>query len=277
MDIHFFFFLIISILALLLSHTTACDPTRCLSHSKAAYFSSSSSSSSSSNLDGGACGYGSMASQFYGGYNIAAGSNALFREGDGCGRCYELRCTDARLCSKGGVKVILTDMNGSNHSDFVLTKEAFKAMAQKGMGHHLTRLKMVDVEYRRILCDHKKNNLSIRVENRSQKPNHLTIKFLYQGGLTDIAAVELAQVGSPIWHGMEQIKGPIWSSSRAPPQGPLQLRIVVTSGYSGKWVWAEKEVLPKEWKVGEVYNTGVQINDIAMEACLSCGRGDEWR
>lgn len=45
----------------------------------------------------------------------------------------------------------------------------------------------------RTPCEYNKN-LSIRVEERSRKPGHLTIKFLYQGGQTDIMAVEVAQV-----------------------------------------------------------------------------------
>lgn len=45
----------------------------------------------------------------------------------------------------------------------------------------------------RIPCEHNKN-LSIRVEEKSQSPNYLAIKFLYQGGQTDIVAVDVAQV-----------------------------------------------------------------------------------
>ncbi|KAF3324845.1 expansin-like A2 [Carex littledalei] len=44
----------------------------------------------------------------------------------------------------------------------------------------------------RTPCEYNKN-LSIRVEERSRKPGHLTIKFLYQGGQTDVMAVEVAQ------------------------------------------------------------------------------------
>ena len=68
--------------------------------------------------------------------------------------------------------------------------------------------------------------------------------------------------------------GAVWDTDRV-PTGPLQLRLVVTGGYDGKWIWAKK-VLPAEWKAGVVYDTGVQINDIAQEGCPKCDIG-EWK
>lgn len=47
----------------------------------------------------------------------------------------------------------------------------------------------------RIPCDYQKQkNLGIRVEESSRKPHYLAIKFLYQGGQTEIVAVDVAQV-----------------------------------------------------------------------------------
>jgi hypothetical protein len=49
---------------------------------------------------------------------------------------------------------------------------------------------------------------------------------------------------------MTRDHGPAWSTSQA-PVGLLQFRmVVVTSGYDGKWVWVEGEVLPCQWEVG---------------------------
>lgn len=62
--------------------------------------------------------------------------------------------------------------------------------------------------------------------------------------------------------------GAVWSTGRA-PAGALQFRLVVTGGYDGKWVWAEK-VLPPDWRTGAVYDAGVQISDIAQEGCSPC-------
>ncbi|CAD5197038.1 unnamed protein product [Musa acuminata subsp. malaccensis] len=252
-DTVFTFFL----LFLFISYATARD--RCVHQSKAAY-------SSSSGLSVGACGYGSMALGFNGGYT-AAGSSTLHRGGVGCGACFQIRCKNTSVCGTEGVSVILTDLNKSNHTDFVLGDPAFMAMARNGKEQELKKLGILDVEYKsRIPCEYKNRNLSVRVEESSRSPSHLAIKFLYQGGQTDMVAVDVAQVGSPNWRFMRRDYGPVWSISRA-PVGPLQLRMVVTGGYGGRWVWAQKAVLPAEWTTGSVYDLGVQITDIAREGC----------
>ncbi|RZS27295.1 hypothetical protein BHM03_00060747, partial [Ensete ventricosum] len=240
------------VLSLSIHSATACD--RCVHQSKAAY------SPSASALSVGACGYGSMALGFNGGY-IAAGSSALHREGVGCGACFQVRDETDSL---------------SNTTDLGISPRAFTAMARDGTAQELKKLGILDVEYKRIPCEYKKQNLSIRVEERSSKPgDHLVIKFLYQGGQTDIMAVDVAQVGSWNWRFMSREYGPVWSTSRA-PAGPLQFRMVVTGGYDGKWVWAEKAVLPAEWKTGSMYDMGVQLTDIAQEGCYPCDTR-EWK
>jgi len=45
--------------------------------------------------------------------------------------------------------------------------------------------------------------------------------------------------------------------------------MVVTAGYDGKWLWAKK-VLPGDWKNGVIYDSGLQITDIAQEGCSPC-------
>ncbi|KAL0422964.1 UNVERIFIED_CONTAM: Expansin-like A2 [Sesamum latifolium] len=120
----------------------------------------------------------------------------------------------------------------------------------------------------RIPCDYKDKNLAVRVEESSQNPNYLAIKFLYQGGQTEIVAVDVAQVGSSNWNFMSRKYGAVWDTSRV-PNGALQLRLVVTSGFDGKWYWA-KNVLPADWKNGVIYDSGLQITDIAQEPCSPC-------
>ncbi|CAL5377997.1 unnamed protein product [Camellia sinensis] len=246
----------------LISSSSACD--RCVHQTKVAYFSKASA------LSSGACGYGSLAVGFTGGY-LAAAVPSLYNNGAGCGACFQMRCKNTTLCAKQGTKVIVTDLNQNNHTDFVLSSRAFRAMANKGMEQDILKLGLVNVEYKRIPCEYKNQNLAVRVEETSKKPNYLAVKFLYQGGQTEIVAVDVAQVGSSDWSFMSRNYGAVWDTDRV-PAGALQFRMVVTSGYDGKWIWAQN-VLPVDWKVGVVYDSGVQINDIAKEGCSPCDDG----
>lgn len=62
---------------------------------------------------------------------------------------WQIRCKNTTLCSREGTRVILTDLNQNNRTDFVLSSRAFMAMAQKGQGQHILKLGIVDVEYKR--------------------------------------------------------------------------------------------------------------------------------
>ncbi|XP_047327458.1 expansin-like A2 [Impatiens glandulifera] len=253
--LHFFFILMIS------SSATACD--RCLHNSKVAYF------SSASVISGGACGYGSLAKSFSNGM-VAAAAPSIYKNGAGCGSCFKISCKNATLCSKQGTKVIVTDLNKDNRTDFVLTSSAFVAMANKGKERDILNLGILDVEYRRIPCEYKNKNLTVSVDESSHRPSYLAIKFIYQGGQTEIVGVDVAQVGSSNWSFLSRRgNDAVWATSRV-PSGALQMRLVVTSGYDGKWIWAKSSVLPADWKAGFTYDSGVQITDITQEGCSSC-------
>jgi hypothetical protein len=53
--------------------------------------------------------------------------------------------------------------------------------------------------------------------------------------------------------------------------------VVVTGGYDGKWLWADREVIPRRWTVGRVYDTGLQIDDVALDGCSGHCDTREWK
>ncbi|XP_010514920.1 PREDICTED: expansin-like A3 [Camelina sativa] len=243
------------------SSVDACD--RCLHSSKAAYFSSAAA------LSSGACAYGSMATSFFAGH-IAGAIPSIYKDGAGCGACFQVRCKNPKLCTSKGTIVMVTDLNTGSQTDLVLSSRAFRAMAKPGSGadKYLLKQGIVDVEYQRVPCNYGKRNLHVRVEEASKKPNYLAIKLLYQGGQTEVVGIDIAQVGSSQWSYMTRSHGAVWATDKV-PTGALQFRFTVTGGYDGKTVWA-KRVLPASWKAGRIYDAGVQITDIAQEGCDTC-------
>ncbi|XP_038888822.1 expansin-like A1 [Benincasa hispida] len=257
------------LLFFLLSSVNACD--RCISQSKAAHYYEDAPTSY-----GGACGYGNLALEMSRGY-FAAAVPSLYRQGMGCGACYQVRCKNATLCNTMGTKIVLTDHNSDNRTDFVLSKKAFSAMALNGKGQELLKIGIVDIEYKRIPCEYNKN-LLIQVVEWSHKPYYLAIKFLYQGGQTDITAVNLrAQDDSGDWQYMKRNYGAIWDTNKV-PEGAIKLVVIVVSGYKNGRGIMINYALPADWKNGEIYDTGIQIKDIATEACNPWRCGEEpWK
>ncbi|GLJ12222.1 hypothetical protein SUGI_0186820 [Cryptomeria japonica] len=232
-----------------------CD--RCLHKSKVSYYSSSEA------INVGACGYESFASTVNNG-DVAAASAKIYREGVGCGGCYQIRCTDPEICSESGIKVVVSDFTQDNQTDFVLPSRTFSKMAQPTKSSKLLKMGIVDIEYKRIPCEYPGQNMTVKIDKISNYPYFLAVQFLYQGGQTDIVLVDVAQAGSSNWKYMTRNHGAVWSMQQ-PPMGPLSLRLVVTSGYDGYWVWAKGPVLPANWKVGSIYDSGVQITAIKQE------------
>ena len=89
-----------------------------------------------------------------------------------------------------------TDYGVADRTDFILSPRAYANLASSNLAFELELFAdgVVDVEYRRISCQHPGYNLMYKVGERSKYRRYLAIVILYVAGQNDITAVELWQV-----------------------------------------------------------------------------------
>ncbi|KAF6135411.1 hypothetical protein GIB67_027285 [Kingdonia uniflora] len=203
----------------------------------------------------GACGFGEFGRKLKGG-NVGAVSK-LYRNGTGCGACYQVRCTIPQLCTHYGVKVVVTDHGEGDHTDFVLSPHGFTKLARPNLAGKLMAHGVVNIEYKRISCKYPGHNLMFKVHEHSKFPNYLAIVFLYQAGQKDVVAVELWQEDSQEWRGMRKAYGGVWDMA-SPPRGDLKLRFQVSGVDGQQWVQVSNAIR-SNWKAGVAYDSGIQF------------------
>ncbi|KAL8201063.1 hypothetical protein R6Q57_012402 [Mikania cordata] len=223
--------------------------------SRAAYYPDSDEKGSET----GRCGYGSFGATINYGY-VAAASD-LYRDGVGCGACYQVRCTNTKDCSDEGVTVVITDQGSSDRTDFIMSKKAFRKMAQNTYAaSYLLSQGIVDIEYRRVSCSYPTKNITIKIDESSDYPYYLAFVIWYQQGQKDITAVQLCETNNFNCKLLDRSYGSVFTTA-SPPSGPLSLRMLL-SGEDGdeKWVVPVNSI-PENWKKGDVYDSGVQIEE----------------
>ncbi|EEF33602.1 expansin-like B1 [Ricinus communis] len=226
----------------------------CFSQSRAAHYPNSDDQGTVS----GACGFGSFGATVNGG-DVSAASN-LYRDGVGCGACYQVRCTDSYYCTDKGVNVVITDSGSSHDTDFILSRQAFGRMAQTAdAAASLLSLGVIDIEYRRISCSYPNKNVTVKIDESSNYPHYLAFVLWYQQGKRDITAVQLCETQNFVCKLLDRSYGAVWTTT-SPPSGPLSLRMLF-SGDDGEETWVVPvNDIPNDWKAGETYDTGVQVN-----------------
>lgn len=216
--------------------------------------------------DGGACGYQSAVKEPPFSSMIAAGGPSLFKSGNGCGACYQVKCTANAACSRRPVTVVITDscpggICAAEPVHFDLSGTAFGAMAMPGWGNQLRSVGILPIKYRRVSCYYRGTKLAFHVDQGSN-PYYFSVIIEFQNGDGDLRGVDLLQ--TPLtemssyqgWIPMQQIWGANWKlNSGSPLQAPFSLRLV---SISGKFV-VVRNVIPNGWQPGITYRSSVNF------------------
>ncbi|KAA8526002.1 hypothetical protein F0562_007898 [Nyssa sinensis] len=203
----------------------------------------------------GACGFGEYGRTVNGGE--VSGVSGLYKNGTGCGACYQVRCKNPQYCSEDGAKIVVTDYGEGDRTDFILSLRAYTKLARPNMVVELQAYGVVDIEYQSIPCQYPGSNLMFKVHEHSRFPEYLAIVILYQAGVNEITSVEVWQNDCQQWRGMRRAYGAVWDMAN-PPRGALDLRFQVSGSAGVKWMQM-RNVIPSDWKAGAAYETGIQL------------------
>ncbi|KAL6128997.1 hypothetical protein ACLB2K_072350 [Fragaria x ananassa] len=209
--------------------------------------------------DGGACAYANAVDQPPFSTLVSAGGASLFKSGEGCGACYEVKCTGNAACSGNPVTVVITDNcpGGQCASDavhFDLSGHAFGAMANSGKQPELRNAGVLQVQHRRVPCVYGGVDIAFRVDTGSN-PYYLAVVVEYEAGPGALSALELKQ-GNSDWLPMQESWGADWKfNCGSQLQGPLSIRLIADSGQT----LVANDVIPVGWQPGQTYRSVVNF------------------
>ncbi|CAH9071477.1 unnamed protein product [Cuscuta epithymum] len=206
--------------------------------------------------DGGACGYGTMVDVQPLRARVGAVSPSLFKEGEGCGACYKVKCLDRTICSRKAVTVIITDQAPQRYSDrplFDLSGAVYGRMAISGYGNSLRDRGEMAIIYRRTPCKYQRKNIAFRV-NEGSTGYWLSLLVEFEDGDGDIGSMHIQQAGSEEWLEMKHIWGANWviNGGQWPLSGPFSVKITTLS--TGATL-AARGVIPRNWAPKATYTS----------------------
>ncbi|XP_061945656.1 expansin-B3-like [Populus nigra] len=206
--------------------------------------------------NGGACGYGSLVDVKPLRARVGAVSPILFKNGEGCGACYKVRCLDKSICSERAVTIIVTDecpggycSNGNTHFD--LSGAAFGHMAISGENGQLRNRGEIPVIYRRTPCKYPGKNIAFHV-NEGSTDYWLSLLVEFEDGDGDVGSMHIREAGGTEWLEMNHLWGANWCVIRGPLKGPLSVKLTTLS--TGRTLSA-RDVIPRNWVPKATYTS----------------------
>ncbi|PIA41283.1 hypothetical protein AQUCO_02300208v1 [Aquilegia coerulea] len=202
---------------------------------------------------GGACGYGTLVDVKPLRTRVGAVSPNLFKNGEGCGACYKVKCLDKNICSRRAVTVIITDeCPGCASGHFDLSGSAFGRMAVSGNGGQLRNRGEISVIYKRTRCKYQGKNVAFHV-NEGSTEFWLSLLVEYEDGDGDIGAMHIQQASSSEWQEMKHLWGANWCIiTGAPLKGPFSVKLTTLSA---KRSLSARGVIPSNWSVKATYTS----------------------
>uniref|UniRef100_A0A0D6QWZ6 Expansin-like EG45 domain-containing protein n=1 Tax=Araucaria cunninghamii TaxID=56994 RepID=A0A0D6QWZ6_ARACU len=207
----------------------------------------------------GACGYGNITSRTPFSSRITAVGPALFKEGKGCGQCYQIKCEANDLCSETPVTVVVTDecpecTEGQAHFD--LSGTAFFDMAFPGRTSELRNSGIVNILFKRVQCQYPGKNIAFHV-NAGSNDYWFSVLIEFENGDGDLGAVYLKQANSESWEEMEHLWGAYWALNSGPLKAPFSIRLQTLS--TGRTLTAN-DVIPQNWQPDATYVSLLNYN-----------------
>ncbi|XP_065872095.1 putative expansin-B2 [Euphorbia lathyris] len=209
--------------------------------------------------DGGACGYAKAVSEHPFNSMITAISHNLYKEGQGCGVCYQVKCKNNPCCSEKPVRVTVTDLCPEcQHNHFDLSGTAFGALAKHGEEDNLRKSGKLQLEFTRVECDYSAKNVDFKIDVGSN-PYYLAFVVEYPEGDGDISKVYVRDcLAKPDdWKPMVRSWGALWKYN-SPTEMRPPFSVLLKSRYSESVLVAEN-VIPKDWVPGKTYASSVNF------------------
>ncbi|XP_028761636.1 expansin-B3 [Neltuma alba] len=200
---------------------------------------------------GGACGYGNLVDVKPLRARVGAVGPVLFKNGEGCGACYKVKCLDESMCSRRAVTVIITDECPGCPSDqthFDLSGAAFGRMAIAGEHGQLRDKGQIPVIYRRTPCKYRGRNIAFQV-NEGSTPFWLSLLVEFEDGEGDISSMHIQEAGSVEWLEMNHLWGANWCIIGGPLRGPFSVKLSTSTGRS----LSARDVIPSSWSPKATY------------------------